>query len=290
MPSFWARSPREHGSKEREFAMEQKISLHELALVRARKPAQAQSFTLAVQDRVGGVTVYSVDPEKPAAVLDHVVATTATVHVFQNRLFALDGDGQVRCGLLSDPELAARPVSFTGIQALSANREQLLLLTQDNELLLLDSQLQIRRQGRFAHRVKDIHIGEEGTVWIAGGEEVLGGYQVFWSTVLESFRQIPWPASAVGLYGDRSGIVWTVNSNTEIWKLHRLGEGNMPGCRQDPTCRNCMFKSYNGALRVAAPQGLFLVLRPDGVLQGHPFPGAVEASLQWQNVARFTVC
>src|SRR5256885_9242009 len=110
MPLFWARSPREHGCKEREFAMEQKITLHEQALIRTRKPAQTQSFTLAIQHREGSVTVYSVDPEKPAAVLGRVVATTATVHVFQNRLFALDGDGQVRCGLVSDPEVAARPV------------------------------------------------------------------------------------------------------------------------------------------------------------------------------------
>ena len=270
--------------------MEREAVLHEQSRIPLRKPTPIPSLTLALQTLDGSLAVYAVNAGDQASALGTLAAQMASFCIFRNHLVVLDQAGQVRFGQVNPPHLPARPADFAGIQRLSANKDHLVLLTGDNELLFIDGRLDVSRRVRFMHPIKDIHLGEEGTLWIAGGEAVLGGYQVFWSADWESFAQIPWPASAVALYGDRDGIVWTVNSNREIWKLHRLGEGNMPGCRQDTGCRNCMFKGYKGAVQVASPEGLFLVLHPDGGLRGYPFPGAPEASLEWRDVAHFAVC
>lgn len=269
--------------------MERESILHGQSRIPMRKPTAYPSLTLALRTLEGSVVVYSIDEERQSSELGTLPAGMQSVCIFQNHLVALNQAGEVRFGPVTPVELPARSADFTGIQRLSASKDHLVLLTADNELLFIDERLEVSRRARFAHPIKDLHLGEESTLWIAGGEAVLGGHQVFWSADWESFRQIPWPASAVALYGDRDGIVWTVNSNTEIWKLHRLGEGNMPGCRQDTSCRNCMFKSYKGAARVASVEGLFLVLHPDGTLRGHPFPGASEVSLVWRDVAHFAV-
>jgi hypothetical protein len=269
--------------------MERKSILHEQVVIPTRRASTFPStLTLALQNLQGEVSCYAVSGEQ-ATSLGMMAAHLQSFCVFQQQLVMLDRNGQVGFRDITAQRSNDHDDSFDSIHAVAANSDYLALLTADRQVLLIDSHRQTRRTMGFVHPARDISLGEENTLWIAGGEEVLGGYPVYWSTDYETFNQIPWPASAVSLYGDRSGIAWTINSRQEVWKLHRLGEGNMPGCRQDTGCRNCMFKTYRGAIQIAAPEGLFLVLHHDNVLRGYPFAGASDPILEWRDVARFRI-
>lgn len=182
------------------------------------------------------------------------------------------------------------PTPFKGVEEICSNGRHLLLLINDGTLMLVEEQGRVIAETQFHAPVREINLGLDGTVWLAGGEEVLGGYQIFWSENFRDFRPIPWPASAVRLYGDGEGILWTVNSRAEVWKLHRLGEGNMPGCRQDPGCRNCMFKGHRHAQQVASTGEGFVVLGPDSSLRVFSDADSTQTLAEWNNVSRFTVC
>lgn len=268
--------------------METKDTLHAQVTIPIRPPvAPSTRVSLTIQRADQTLHCYSIVGSQVESI-GSLQPSIRDFCVSDRSLYALTPDGRVLSRTLGTDHSPFTPLEFDDIEAISANRESLLLLTRANRLLLMNAAGRITKECDFEHPVRCINLGRDNTVWIAGGEEVLGGYQVFWSADLEVFKQIPWPASAVSLHGDSGGILWTINSRGEVWKLHRLGEGNMPGCRQNAGCRNCRFNGYAQAMQVVATDDLFFVLHDNGVLRGYPFPGATQASLEWQDVSRFS--
>jgi hypothetical protein len=206
-----------------------------------------------------------------------------------NSLFVLNPSSELMQMDVRDSRAVMRETGVHGVRAVSSNGRRLLLQFTDQQLALMDERCQVLRTTQFPKPIESLHLGLEDTVWIAGGEAVLGGYQVHWSENFADFRSIPWPASAVYVFGDEEGIVWTINERDELWKLHRLGEGNMPGCRQEASCRDCMLRAYQPAQQVARLKSAFLVLSNDGTLRGYPAPGVREPLMQLRGVLRFCV-
>jgi len=204
-----------------------------------------------------------------------------------NTLFLLNDCEDIQVWPLDAPDAQPRETTFSGIADISSDGRTLLVLGHDQRIDLVDEQCRVLGSATFEHPIQSINLGEEGTVWIAGGEEVLGGYQVFFSENLGPFRAIPWPAAAVRIWGDKEGIAWTINSREEVWKLHRLGDGHMPGCRREASCRNCRIGMYSGARQLAPRGPMFFVLHDDAVLRGYPGPGASECVLELPHVRRF---
>jgi hypothetical protein len=213
----------------------------------------------------------------------------ATFAALGESLFMASGHGLLSKLSWQGVEEDLQVTDFNGVVEVSSNGRHLLVLLNDGTLILVGESGSVLNRVELGFPVREINLGKDDTVWIAGGDEVLGGYQVFWSENFRDFRPIPWPASAVRLFGDHEGIVWTVNSRSEIWKLHRLGEGNMPGCRQNAGCRNCMFKQYGQAQQVASTSEGFLVLDANSSLKVFASAESKVPLAEWHDVGRFMV-
>jgi hypothetical protein len=216
-------------------------------------------------------------------------AQGASFAVLQDYLFIVSASG-----LLLRVELArenARPeaMPFKGVEEISANGRHLLLWINDGELIKCDVHGGVLQRAPLPAQTLEINLGRDDTVWISGGEAVVGGHQVFWSTDLAEFKTIPWPASAVHLFGASDGVLWTINSREEVWKLHRLGEGNMPGCRQDAGCRNCMYRDLLHAQQLAVLEGGVMLLDESSTLHFRADFESKTSLHRWERVTRFAV-
>ena len=232
---------------------------------------------------------YAVRDQRAELVRKIVNPQVTTFAALGESLFVASGYGQLsRLSWRGNSE-DLQVTDFNGVVEVSSNGRHLLLLLNDGTLILANESGGVLNRAEINFPVREINLGQDDTVWIAGGDEVLGGYQVFWSKNFRDFLSIPWPASAVQLFGDHEGIVWTVNSRSEIWKLHRLGEGNMPGCRQNAGCRNCMFKQYGQAQQVASTNDGFLVLDANSSLKVFATPESKVPLAEWNDVGRFMV-
>jgi len=129
-------------------------------------------------------------------------------------------------------------------QKVCNNANFIMALTTSRELILFDYSFNICRQIPINLDVYDMTIGLEDTIWLTGGRPIHGGYEVFWINEEGKPTKIPEPAAALKVSGCSDGLAWTINGRNEVWKLHRLGEGNTPGCKLDAACRGCLSKSY----------------------------------------------
>lgn len=140
------------------------------------------------------------------------------------------------------------------------NENYLLALTTDNTLLVFDYSFNILRSIPTGFDVYDMAIGLEDTIWLTGRKQIHGGYEVFWITPEGSAQKIPEPAAALKVSGFSDGLAWTINGRNEVWKLHRLGEGNTPGCKLDAACRGCLSKSYGQVKNIRISNDGMLVI------------------------------
>ena len=124
------------------------------------------------------------------------------------------------------------------------NANYILALTTDNVIIVFDYDFNITRRIPTGFDVYDMAIGLEDTIWLTGRKQIHGGYEVFWINPEGVATKIPEPAAALKVSGFSDGLAWTINGRNEVWKLHRLGEGNTPGCKLDAACRGCLSKSY----------------------------------------------
>ncbi|HYF33501.1 MAG TPA: hypothetical protein VD993_20395 [Chitinophagaceae bacterium] len=160
-------------------------------------------------------------------------------------------------------------------QKLCNNASYLLALTTDNILVVFDYDFNIIRRIPTGFDVYDMTIGLEDTIWLTGRKQIHGGYEVFWINEEGKAVKIPEPAAALKVSGFSDGLAWTINGRNEVWKLHRLGEGNTPGCKMDAACRGCLSKSYGQVKDIRITQNGMLVINSiNKEVKVYDFPGS----------------
>lgn len=161
---------------------------------------------------------------------------------------------------------------------------------KEAELRLYDTLTNQYQSIKTNFQVKEGKIGLDQTIWLIGKNQLHGGYNVLWSEDLLSFQIIPPPASAIKISGNTDGLAWTINERGEIWKLHRLGEGNTPGCQLNPSCRGCLSKNYGNAKDIGiSKEGYFVVLSVSDHLKVYSDPGSNKVLHSFKGVTKFTV-
>lgn len=133
--------------------------------------------------------------------------------------------------------------------------ESIWIVTQSGQLMKFPD---CRLAGNFVDcisTVSDVSVGADGIIWVVGSKALRGGFEVLWrSQDSRQWSAVPAPAAAIRVADAGNSTAWTINDRGEIWKLHKFGEGNMPDCKLDTSCRNCMRGSAGVAQDIAVGQ------------------------------------